>query len=227
MNKPITALLLLLLPCCTLARMQVRPELAAGEQQPFERSMFDDSSLRFGRYRLADLDRSATDSNHDRSTGLLPDWIRSTGESRAVQDFSFVLTLDGKPARAVRCRASMTGSDVRFKHGSMSSATQRLHCGLFDAAGGTELARLQLEDNSGTLQAGGRPLKVEARDLQGGAANLTVSGWALQENGQDLAAVMTVNNGAAWIAPSLDEGTRTLAAALCATLLTYRPLRDQ
>ena len=70
---------LLLLAACSLPTMQVKPDLAP--QLPFERPTFDTgSSVRFGGYRVAAVDRTAFEGSSSSTESALPAWLKSIGE---------------------------------------------------------------------------------------------------------------------------------------------------
>jgi hypothetical protein len=224
MKVPLVALVLLL-PCCALPTMQVKPELAAGMQLPFDRPTFGaGSSVRFGAYQAASVDRTAFEggSSSVSSPLLFPSWLQSLESFDTHQDYAFDLQEAGRPLGNVRCRADAGGRRMVTQRGSSSSVTHRLHCALWTDPGSREFARLDLRDGRGQVQLGERRLDVEARDLHGRFDAVSPAGYALIDAGRDVAAVQTVNSGAAWIAGDLDAPARSLAATAAAALLLYR-----
>ncbi len=212
---------------CTLAAMQVRPDLAPGAQKPFEADTFGSGShVRFGAYHVGAVDRSFSSESSSSRSDWLPEYLRSVDSESAHQDYQFVVEEDGAPTkRTVRCRAELARETLRSGRASMSSSHEALRCGLWlglGDGGDGGVARLDLADGKGEVRLGERTLGIEGRDLRGRADTLEPAGYALSEGGRDLAVVQTVNGGAAWIATDLDPERRSLVATSAAALLLYR-----
>lgn len=211
---------------CTIASMPVKPELAAGAMQPFERDVFGGSHVRFGPFRVDKVDRSWSEAGDSYTTGWFPEWLKGVSTEEQHEDYQFALAEEGQGApRTIRCRAGMTSSQTHYAAGISSSSTdQRLYCGLWGTSAAQQ-AQLQVRDGKGQVQFAGRTLRIEGRDILGHATTDDPAGYAVVDGERDVAAVQVVNAGAAWMNRDLDADARSVVAMSTAALLLYHPPR--
>lgn len=231
-QRAILVAILALTGGCTLAQMQVSAPLDVVPAVPVDRGTVRkwNDPVSFGAWHTTSVDEGGTDWTPGRS---------AAGHKHVVQNVLleriYRLTLATPAGAEVRagCFAQLdaaTYGGTTFDVGTVRG-DPALQC-TYDGAvtGSMDLFEMMKvgDAQAGYLEFDDERWHIQSVDrIVGSRQSGAIVGYEIRNDEAVIGAVETINHGRVWIAPFLTSGEQDRVAAVVATLLLYRPLKDE